>query len=182
MTHATDPFTLLDLPRRFDLRPDEINLAHLRAVRGAHPDLAPEPKGIPGSTHDLELVAAHINDAKRALEDPERRANALLSLLGGPTKEADRSLPEGFLIEMMAMREEIEEAAASKNAEIIAARTRWAGEQRAGYIVTLSSMFGALSQAPSPPELRAIRTTLNAWRYIERLIEQLDPDYEGLSA
>jgi len=31
---------------------------------------------------------------------------------------------------------------------------------------------------PDPALLGEIRTQLNAWRYIERLIEQLDPQYD----
>ena len=35
---------------------------------------------------------------------------------------------------------------------------------------------------PAPEALREVRTRLNAWRYIERLIEQLDPDYDPARA
>lgn len=115
---------------------------------------------------------ARLNDAKAVLEDPERRANVLLQLLGGASKEQDKSLPEGFLSEMLEARQRMEEEI---EAEGDAARRRWeewAGERRAEY----AARVGGLFQRGSDPEtLRAIRVELNAWRYIERLIEQIEP-------
>ena len=39
-------------------------------------------------------------------------------------------------------------------------------------------MFQSLSSPPAAESLAEIRIRLNAWRYIERLIEQLDPGYD----
>lgn len=167
-----DPFATLGLPLRFDLPPAEIERAYLAAVGGAHPDLA---GGAPLGSGAAD--AASINDAMRVLMDPERRAEALLARLGGPSKE-DRSLPDGFLMEVMELRQEIEGDLAADGE---AARTKWetwAAERRQERIASVGALFAGLTDPPRQEELQAIRVELNAWRYLERLIEQLDPEYD----
>ena len=82
----------MGLARRFDITAAEIRRAYLQRAAAVHPDLAGDDAG---------EAAAALNRAKMVLENPERRANALLALLGGPAKEQDKSLPPGFLMEMM---------------------------------------------------------------------------------
>lgn len=105
---------------------------------------------------------AELNEAKRVLEDPERRANALLAKLGGPSKEEDRSLPEGFLMEMMEVREQMEEDGAAGRGKW----EEWAKERRGEAIEEVGAMF-------RERRLAEVRRRLNAWRYIERMMEQL---------
>ena len=164
-----DPFAALDLPRRYALDPAELDRAYLERAAALHPDVS-------AGDDDAPRRAAELNHAKRTLEDPERRARALLALLGGPGKE-DRSLPPGFLMEMMETREQIEAARGSP-----AERARWeawAVDRRGEYEAEVAALFGRHTE---PGVLATIRTTLNAWRYIERLIEQLDPDYDPARA
>lgn len=167
---ASNPFALLGLPPRFDLNAAEINAAHLRRAAALHPDLADAAQ----DDDESSRLAAELNDAKHQLIDPERRANALLALLGGPSKEQNRSLPDGFLMHIMETREEVEAAAQSKDPQRVVAWNQWAQSQREEYTARVSELFRALSNPPTPAQLAAIRTQLNAWRYIERLIEQLD--------
>jgi molecular chaperone HscB len=164
-----DPFALLGLPRRFELDPGDLDRAYLARAAALHPDLA-------AADDDAARRSAELNHAKRILESPERRARAMLGLLGGPGKE-DRSLPPGFLREIMETREQIE-SARGRPAE----RARWeawAVDRRGEYESQVAALF---LKAGEPGVLAAIRTTLNAWRYIERLIEQLDPDYDPARA
>lgn len=164
-----DPFEALGLPARFDLDEGAIRRAYLARVGAVHPDAA----GGEGEE------ASNLNEARAALSDPEKRANSLLARLGGPSKEADRSLPDGFLARMMAVREEVESDISSGGAD---ARTRWeawAVEQRRDHERRVGALFAGLTDRPSADALRAIRTELNAWRYVERLIEQLDPQYDA---
>jgi hypothetical protein len=51
--------------------------------------------------------------------------------------------------------------------------THWALQRRQQHIDTVRAMFASISESPSPETLAAIRRELNAWRYIERMIEQL---------
>lgn len=164
----TDPFAMLGLPRRFDIDRAALQRAWLAAAGRLHPDRAESPP-------DAAAQLAVMNQAMRTLEDPERRANTLHALLGGATKEADKSLPDGFLMEMLELRQQMDEEV---GAEGDAARRRWeawAAERRNERIKRVSELFARGADADA---LKAIRTELNAWRYIERLIEQLDPAYD----
>lgn len=169
-----DPFAALGLARRFDLADSEIESAFLARLAGAHPDLAGE-----GASMD----AAALTEARATLADPERRAVALLALLGGPSASEDRSLPDGFLMEMMSLREEIEAELSSGDSEARRKWERFAEERRAGHERRVAEWFEAAEASNLRPELlAAVRLELNAWRYTERLIEQLDPDYDPARA
>lgn len=165
-----DPFAALGLERRFDMPSASIESAFLERLRGVHPDLAGE---------DASLDAADLTRARATLADHEERAVALLALLGGPSASEDKSLPDGFLMEMMELRGEIEEELVSD----AGARDRWqafADERRAGHIGRVSELFQ--TDPMTDGTLGEIRMELNAWRYTERLIEQLDPDYDPAHA
>ncbi len=164
----SDPFGVLGLERRFDLTRAQIDSAYLARMALAHPDVAHGDE-----SHDL---AATLNSAKRDLLDPERRAGALLSLLGGPGKDEDKSLPAGFLAKMMSTREEIEESLTGDPATRVRWQA-WARSERGMYDARVGGLFAATS-----PNLALIRRELNAWRYIERLIEQLEIGYEPNTA
>jgi molecular chaperone HscB len=168
---SADSFDTLGLSPRFDLEREEIDRAYLARSGALHPDLAR------GDAEAPRKMAA-LNHAKRTLEDPERRARALLTRLAGAGGDQDRALPPGFLAEMMEMREEIEAAVESGNPAVRRKWEAWAEERRHEAIAEVGALFAGLSSPPSAEQLRAIRTRLNAWRYIERLIEQLDPDYD----
>ena len=176
----TDPFSLLGLPRTFDLDAEALQRAYLTQAARLHPDLS----GLPQD--ESEAKSAQLNEARTELLNPERRADRLLTLLGGPCKEADKALPTGFLMEIMETREAVEEALASKDPSQRTHWQHWAAEQRTRYIDLVRGQFAALASLTQPSErsthLKAIRQTLNAWRYIERLIEQLDPAYNPAKA
>ncbi|MCZ7633544.1 MAG: DnaJ domain-containing protein [Phycisphaerales bacterium] len=164
-----DPFETLGLPARFDLDEGAIRRAYLARVAAVHPDAA-------GGEGDQASV---LNEARTVLSDPERRANALLVRLGGPSKEADRSLPGGFLAHMMEVRETIESDLATGGDEARQRWEAWATQQRSEYARRVGEMFAELADPAPIDARRAIRTELNAWRYVERLIEQLDPQYDA---
>lgn len=176
MAVSFDPFTLLGLPRAFSLSPDAIHTAHLARAAAVHPDTSGDAESMEAAAN----ISAELNRAKDELLSAESRANVLLALMGGPTKEQDKTLPPDFLMEMMSTREEIESAVSSKEQAAIARWTAWAHERRDALSREVGEMFERLGAAPAPTELRAIRVRLNAWRYFERLIEQLQPDYHGL--
>ena len=170
MAPTTDPFELLGVPATFDLTRERIERAYLAKAAALHPDAA----GDALAREAAERQSAALNHAVRTLRDRERRANALLSRLGGPAKDADRSLPDGFLAQIMETRMQIEADAGDA-----AARQRWedwAEKERDAFARSVSAQFAALAEPAAPGPLSEIRRTLNAWRYIERLIEQLDPD------
>jgi len=167
-----NPFTLLGLPHSFDLSTTEIETAYLRRVAAAHPD-----SGVDATADDASDNIAPLNNARDTLLNPESRANALLHTLGGPSSSQCDELPKSFLAEILHQRMQIEE---DLQADPTTARPKWsawAEEERSRIIQGLRPLFQAAT--PATPEIRLqIRTGLNAWRYIERLIEQLRPDYD----
>ncbi len=176
---TADPFELLALEPRFDLSRQQIEGAYLARIAVAHPDHAPAT----GAADEPALDAATLNDARRALLSDERRASLVLDRLGGPTAAENRDLPEGFLFEIMDTRTQIEEAIESGGEAERAGWQDWADEQRGTYRATMLALFEKAGREDEPAEtLAEARRTLNAWRYIERLIEQLDPDYDPARA
>lgn len=157
----TDPFDLLGLAPRFDIDDAALESAWLQRSAALHPDLG---------EGDADALAA-LNQAKSDLADPERRAGLLLARLGGPDKEADRTLPPEFLATMMEVQESIEAARASGD---LSPWRDWAEREREGILSQVHAAFDGLSDPPSPEDLKAIRVRLNQWRYVERILEQLD--------
>ena len=164
-THA-DPFDTLGIDPVFDLDAGALRRAWMARSLETHPDRA-------GADEAARAFAARINDARRVLENPESRAEALLVRLGGPRREDDQTLPDGFLIEIMERREELEAAQSVGDTAAVERSRAMAGRERAEYISRVSALFRT---DPMPPEtLKTLRRELNAWRYFERLLEQVDP-------
>lgn len=167
MTHrADDPWAVLGLERNARTAPGEIERAYLEAMSGAHPDR--------GGAGDAE----RLNRARRTLLDAESRCNTLLHLIGGPGPSDDKSLPDGFLMEIMDTRMEIEEAIALGGDADRDRWNDWAEDRRAEYAERVAALFDSAGDELPKSSGVEIRKTLNAWRYIERLIEQLDPAYD----
>lgn len=162
MCVLTSSFEILGLPKRFDLSPRDVERAYLARSAETHPDAG-----------GAGLGQATLNDAREVLLNPEARAEALLEVMGGTGKSEDKALPDGFLMEIMETREAVESAASD------AERSKWrawAVEQRGSYVRTVADLFRRAETDPAV--LRDVRRQLNAWRYIERMIEQLDPSFD----
>lgn len=163
------PFETLGIPMRYGIERDQVERAYRARLSGSHPDAGGNGGGIDPAT---------LNTARTTLLDDEQRAIVLLALLGGPGASECRDLPDGFLMDMMMQRQEIEEAIESGGDAEREQWESWGIEQRRSYRDRVGAMFDALGDPAQDDDLRAIRVELNAWRYIERLIEQLDPEYD----
>jgi curved DNA-binding protein CbpA len=164
-----NPFDILGLATRFDLTDAEVERAYLTRAASCHPDLVGDT-----ATDDAARLAAALNDAKAVLLDPESRARALLALLTPKGHTADeRSLPDGFLLEIMETRMAVEEALASGEAAELARWREWAAEERRSYIERIGGLFTVLDNPPADEGLAQVGQQLNAWRYIERMLEQI---------
>jgi DnaJ-domain-containing protein 1 len=173
-----DPFDTLGLPAVFTLDTASIERAALSKLSRLHPDMGGNAVSADTNTDtelDQAVQAARINAARDTLRFTLARAEALLKRLGGPAKEADKSLPPGFLVEIMSVREQVEESLASSDPTSRATWMQWSLNQRADSESHAAALF--TQAASNPAALRDLRTHLNKWRYIERLIEQLDPAY-----
>lgn len=175
-----DPFDTLGLPARFDLDRGAIEAAYLSRAAAAHPDHG-RAEGV-----DEEGAIARLNAARGTLLDAEKRARAVLSRLGGGAPAGaggggggggggeERALPPGFLEAMMEARERMEaERGQPRSAERWEA---WAEERRAGHVREVGRLLaeaGAMAEGQRGPLLSRVRRELNAWRYVERMLEQI---------
>ena len=159
-----DPFDLLGLPARYEIDPAELDRHYLDRAGALDP----------ASAGDAGTTWATLNDARSALADPEKRANLLLARLGGPRPDEEKSLPPAFLADMMEVRENVEAALATGLPADRDLWRTWAAKRRRELIAQLTADFASLPPHPGPAPLRQIRITLNSWRYIERLVEQLE--------
>lgn len=159
-----DPFGILGLAPCFDLDPAELRRAWLSRTASLHPD---RPDAPPDATRRL----SELNDARRILENPELRAGALMSGLNEPPGPRDQ-LPPGFLMEMLETREALEAAQQAGDAAEVQRLREWASQQRTQHIERFAAFFNQSGDAPPAAEtVRAVRADLNAWRYIERMLE-----------
>ncbi|MDX9910910.1 MAG: DnaJ domain-containing protein [Phycisphaerales bacterium] len=171
-----DAFDRLGIAPQFWVDQSRVQAAYLAAVARVHPDLA---RGDP----DAAARSAELNDALATLMDDERRARAIIHRFWGTEALAGRELPDGFLVDIMGIREEAESDLASGGG---AALVRWrerAGAMRAERMGEVGRLIDELTEArtageASPREaelLREVREQLNAWRYVERMLEQIEP-------
>lgn len=103
--------------------------AHERAILQVHPDRF---AGRPAAERRVaEQWAARINEAYALLQSPVRRAGWLCEAAGVPVEaETHTRMPADFLMEQMAWREALENAADEKAREAVRAEAR----ARAGLI------------------------------------------------
>lgn len=164
-----DPFAVLGLERRFDLDAAAVDRAYLERSAASHPDMAAQHAMADMGSEDDEQIA-ELNRARQVLGDPEQRAVVLWKLWGGVES---KDMPAEFLMEMMEVREEIERAAGDKAAG--AKWELWAADRRGEHQRNVGAQFAKLVPGASANAaiLKQIKMELNAWRYVERLIEQL---------
>jgi len=166
----TDYFERLGLPRRFSVDPATVEREYLARSRELHPDFH-HLGGDLEQRASLELTAA-LNEGYVTLRDPFRRGEYLLTLLGGPSAREEKNLDQSFLMEMMELRERIEEARDEPEQlqEVEAELT----EQLAGFAAEIGNHFTKLEAGPDQPPARlSIRKTLNAAKTIQSLLRDL---------
>lgn len=164
-----DPFQTLGQPARFDLDEADLHAKFIHASSTHHPDRHTDPV----AQAEAAEQAAEINRAYAILSDPERRADALLTLLGGPAKDEDKSLPPALLMDMMETREQLEEAVADNNKKELERLRGWASDQRHAHLTKIAELFEGEESTLPESKAKSIRLELNALRYIQRMLEQM---------
>ncbi len=165
---AKDHFAIFGVPQTFALDKAAFEARYRELTRLTHPDNA-------GSEAEEQMAAVElstkVNEAYRVLADPEARANYLLGLVGGPSPE-DKSLPDGFLTHILAMREELEEA---QDARDLGRLRDFRAQAESGKQTRLAKVNDLFAMSPDPATLKQIRVELNVLRYMQRMLEQIDP-------
>ena len=164
-----DPFQMLGLPPRFDLNQADLHAKFIQASSATHPDRYTDPV----QQAQAAERAAEVNQAYAVLSDPERRADALLTLLGGPAKDQDKSLPPALLMDMMEVREQLEQAVADNNQAELDKLRDWADDQRDAHLKMIKNLFADTQDELPAGAAKSIRLELNALRYIQRMLDQM---------
>lgn len=165
---SDDPFAMFGLPRHFSIDEQAMRQAFLRASAEQHPDRFVDP------IEQAEAVEkmSHLTDSYRVLSDPELRAKALLALSGLELPADKDKLPPDLLMEVMEVREEMEQAIESDNRAELDRLRQWAQEEREHY---LSQLGKILESELDTHSAKQARLQLNALRYMQRMLEQM-PD------
>ncbi len=172
-------FTYFEL---FGIAPGyEIDLAELRRKylglsRSIHPDVAGRDSS-KQRKQSLELSSG-LNRAYETLRNPAARAEYLLRLAGGPSAAEDKSVSGELLGEVMMLREEIEEAAASADHAMLASirgNVKQRQEEDLAGIARLCAHEG-WNDASIRTELRR---RLNAIKYWNNLLDQIPTEVEA---
>lgn len=167
---SPSPFERLGLPLRYDLSTSEIEKAYRELQRALHPDKFAQA---PASERRAALSAAiEVNEAYRVLKDELSRADALLKALGTETGDAKAPADPAFLMEVMELREELSDARAKKNANVVEALASRIEAERAGVLAAVSEAFGALVAGDSS-EASSLAPLLGRLRYYRRFLDEV---------
>lgn len=165
---GVEHFGLFGLKRSYDLDPPELQRRFLALSREIHPDFFGGK-----STQEQALavrLSADLNEAYRVLMDPILRAEYLLELAGGASSATDKSLPEGFLAEMMTLREQVEEALAAGDHAAQEEHRRRASGERAEACERVTALARRLPDAV-PDDIPQLRQALNSIKYYDNVLK-----------
>jgi molecular chaperone HscB len=167
-----DPFAALDVPRRFDLTDADLEARFRELSRKLHPDRF--ARAAPAERLRSLQAATTLNDAYRLLRKPLARAEALLALHGVTIGE-NESITGALLMEIMELRESLEDARAAGDAATVRSITDAVRARRDAAMAEIAALFAA---AADPLEVKA---RVIAIRYFDRLLEagEAHPAAEG---
>ncbi|MGB0952376.1 MAG: Fe-S protein assembly co-chaperone HscB [Planctomycetota bacterium] len=170
-----DPYLILKLPRGFDLDDCVLRGALIKASLQWHPDrfaLASEEERLEAEVHMAEL-----NEAHAMLADPLQRAETLLALSGFPMGDGtDQTSSPEFLMEMMELKEDAENALQSQDSMRIAKLRDRIQEDLQQRIVGLTAAFRSWQEADfCPGPLTPLRALLTEAVYLKRTLDGLQP-------
>lgn len=179
--NAANPFETLKLPVVFDLDEKQLHRQMIELAAANHPDRFEDPL----DQADAAERAAAINQAYRQLKNPASRAQAMLSLLADTGERDEKALPPNLLMEMMDIREEMEDAITAKDTDALYKLRIWAREQEADYLASLSTQLMAANDSNAGDAqkrqgfIQQAQVSLNALRYMTRMLEQMPAEADA---
>jgi molecular chaperone HscB len=173
MQLSDDDFALFGLPRRFTLDRSALD-ARWRALQAeAHPDRF-AAEGASAQRVAMQW-SMRLNEAHRRLKDPLARASYLCELHGAPVRAEDNTaMPAAFLMQQMAWREALDDAADLPAVEALDAEVR-ADERRRFDTVSALLDAPAADAAAAAAEVRALMFVARFRQDIARRLEALEP-------
>ena len=180
MSTAGNYFELFGLPVDHLIDKGRLDAEYERLSLETHPDFF---SNAPSEEQQTALNrSAEVNEAYRVLSHESRRATYLLGLLAqtaqGGVELNKTALPDGFLQEMFALQEELEDFdPAADNGRAKELREQIGG--RLADVVTKRGKLFAVARDQANDNnqwntLQAIQTNLNCEKYLLRLMDRLD--------
>lgn len=168
-----DPFAVLGLTPNFTVDAKDLRKRLLRISRDVHPDFF--GTAAPALRELAEKNSARVNKAFEILSDDVARADWLVTSLGGPDEQAERAMPREFLMEVLEWNETLEEARANASTfdpRLAVLRTELAA-RRGAALTRVGKLLTPLPEHASP-SLLAVRQQLNAVRYVDRALSEIE--------
>lgn len=167
------PWKLLGLESGWQVEPAELQKRLVRCSRLMHPDFF---AAAPQAARELAgRNSARLNEAYALLLDPARRAEWILTHAGGPSAQAERSMPQAFLMQVLEWNETLEAARGEPAGPRQQTLDELHGELEPQRAALLSRLAKLLTPLPGPgsPQLLAARKELNALAYLDRALAQV---------
>jgi molecular chaperone HscB len=146
----------------------------LELQRAVHPDFF-ATRGADARAA-AEDATSRLNRAFEVLGDEQRLGDELVRRLGGPSQDEERQMPQAFLMEVLEWNEVLDDARTRANGAGAPALSELRGQLDAARAATLRNL--ALDLVPLPehgsPRLRRARQSLNALRYVERALADIE--------
>lgn len=163
-------FELFGLPERFVQDRAAIDARWKDLQREAHPDRF-AAQGAAAQRVAMQW-SVRINEAYQRLKNPLKRAAYLCELRGAPIEaESNTAMPASFLMEQMAWREALDEAASDSDLDVLAQQLDTARQQALRQIEELLDQQGDPQAAAS--QVRALMFIERFGRDVEARAEQL---------
>ena len=159
---------------QFDLDTKALHRAFIQQSALNHPDRFIDPL----QQADAAQRSACINKAYQTLKSPFDRASAMISMLNDSPAADTKQLPPNLLMEMMEIREELEEAQTNQNQAELDRLKKWAHDQEDQHMQIIAQSLDQAIQTPADQRtalLAKATEQLNAMRYIQRMLEEFSP-------
>ena len=168
-----DHFEVMGLPHCFEIDSVELENRYQRLTLEMHPDFfgaAPEKQKLLSEKSSVMLNAAYST-----LREPASRARYLLSLFAKGNSLQTDELPEGFLQDMFAFQESLDEMLESDDQSALC-KMKEDLQDRYNFIESnYASLFKKLGTSPKNTEiLQQLQTQLNTERYLRRLLDRIN--------
>lgn len=171
MNIADDDFTLFDLPPRFALDRGALDERWRALQAEVHPDRF-AAQGAAAQRVAMQW-SVRVNEAYRRLKDPLARATYLCELRGAPVRAEDNTaMPPAFLMQQMAWREALDEAAATDAVEALDDEVR--ADERRRFAAVEQALDVDGDAAAAAGQVRALMFVARFRQDIDRRLEALE--------
>ena len=163
------PFAILGIPLSMNVDEIAAKKRLRRFTRLVHPDFFAT-----AGTEEVALAEtnnAKLNAAYDIVADPVRRADFLVSHLGGPSSKELEAMPQEFLMEVMEWNETLEDALPGSTE--LRTLERELENERERILDSLRDALSPPSTSIDRDTLETQRKSLNALRYIDRALTRI---------